>query len=42
MTTMRHAGPPAPAIRAATVFACQRASWLPRVPIFSSEEARWR
>jgi hypothetical protein len=32
MTTISHGGPPAAAIRAATVFACHNASWLPRVP----------
>ena len=37
MTTMRHAGPPDSAIRAATVRACHSASWLPRVPSRSSE-----
>src|SRR5712671_4694719 len=36
---MRQAGPPASAIRAATVLACQRASWLPLVPIRSSHGA---
>src|SRR3954468_889108 len=36
MTTMRQGGPPAAGVRAATVLACQSASWLPRVPIRSS------
>ena len=36
MTTMRQGGPPAAAMRAATVFACHSASWLPRVPSRSS------
>src|SRR5438094_906763 len=32
MTTMWQGGPPASPMRAATAFACQSASWLPRVP----------
>src|SRR3954452_5694048 len=32
ITTISHGGPPAAAMRAATVFACHNASWLPRVP----------
>src|SRR5262245_24971978 len=32
MTTISHGGPPAAAMCDATVLACQRASWLPRVP----------
>ena len=36
MTTIRQVGPPAAAMRAATVCACHSASWLPRVPRRSS------
>ena len=40
MVTIVQGGPPAAAMRAATVLACQRASWLPRVPIRSISATR--
>ena len=41
ITTSSVGGPPASAMSRATVSACQRASALPRVPIFMTRSHRW-